>query len=156
VVGLSPLIIGLTIVAFGTSAPEMAVSVMAGLSGNADISLGNVVGSNIFNIMAVLGMSAAVAAKGISISDVALRFDIPIMTAVAVACLPIFFTGNRISRWERGPFPRLLPGIHPIPDLVRYRQRHAAGFWQSHAVVCYSSHSDYPTGRFSPYYTYPK
>jgi cation:H+ antiporter len=90
VVGLSPLIIGLTIVAFGTSAPEMAVSVMAGLSGNADISLGNIVGSNIFNIMAVLGMSAAVAAKGISISDVALRFDIPIMTTVAVACLPIF------------------------------------------------------------------
>jgi len=103
-VGLSPLIVGLTIVAFGTSAPEMAVSVLAGLAGNADISLGNVVGSNIFNIMAVLGMSAIVASGGIPVSDMALHFDIPIMTVVAIACLPIFFTGNVISRWEGGLF----------------------------------------------------
>ncbi|UCF90736.1 MAG: calcium/sodium antiporter [Desulfobacterales bacterium] len=102
--GVSQLLIGLTVVAAGTSLPEVATSVVAAIHGERDIAVGNVVGSNIFNIMAVLGMSAIVAAKGITISDVALRFDIPIMTAVAVACLPIFFTGNVISRWEGGLF----------------------------------------------------
>ncbi|UCD77018.1 MAG: calcium/sodium antiporter [Desulfobacterales bacterium] len=102
--GVSQLLIGLTVVAAGTSLPEVATSVVAALRGERDIAVGNVVGSNIFNIMAVLGMSALVASEGITISDITLRFDIPIMTAVAVACLPIFFTGNVISRWEGGLF----------------------------------------------------
>jgi len=102
--GVSQLLIGLTVVAAGTSLPEVATSVVAAIHGERDIAVGNVVGSNIFNIMAVLGMSAICAPQGISISDVALGFDIPIMTAVAVACLPIFFTGNVISRWEGGLF----------------------------------------------------
>ncbi len=55
-VGISPLIIGLTVVAFGTSAPEMAVSVASSLSGRADIAVGNVVGSNIFNVLLILGL----------------------------------------------------------------------------------------------------
>jgi len=62
--------------------------------------VGNVVGSNIFNILAVLGLSSLVSSSGVAVSDEALRFDIPVMTAVAVACLPIFFTGNVIARWE--------------------------------------------------------
>jgi cation:H+ antiporter len=98
--GVSQLLIGLTVVAAGTSLPEVATSVVAAIRGERDIAVGNVVGSNIFNIMAVLGMSAIVSSEGITISDIALRFDIPVMTAVAVACLPIFFTGNVISRWE--------------------------------------------------------
>jgi len=99
-VGLSELVIGLTIVAAGTSLPELATSFIASLKGERDIAVGNVVGSNIFNILAVLGLSAAVSPDGINVSLAALRFDIPVMIAVAVACLPIFFTGNLITRWE--------------------------------------------------------
>jgi cation:H+ antiporter len=99
-VGLSELVIGLTIVAAGTSLPELATSFIASLKGERDIAVGNVVGSNIFNILAVLGLSAAVSPAGINVSTAAMRFDIPVMIAVAVACLPIFFTGNLIARWE--------------------------------------------------------
>ncbi|MCK8603647.1 calcium/sodium antiporter [Desulfoferrobacter suflitae] len=96
----SELVIGLTVVAAGTSLPELATSVVASLRGERDIAVGNVVGSNIFNILAVLGLSSAVAVSGIEVSAAAERFDIPVMTAVSVACLPIFFTGSRISQWE--------------------------------------------------------
>lgn len=99
-IGVSELIIGLTIVAAGTSLPELATSVIASLRGEREIAIGNVVGSNIFNILAVLGLSAAVSPVGIEVSAAAIRFDIPVMIAVAVACLPIFFTGNVINRWE--------------------------------------------------------
>ncbi len=102
--GISELMIGLTIVAAGTSLPELATSVMASLHGERDIAVGNVVGSNIFNILAVLGASAAISRNGVSVATQALQFDIPVMIAVAVACLPIFFTGHRISRWEGGLF----------------------------------------------------
>jgi len=98
--GISELVIGLTIVAAGTSLPEVATSVVAAIKGEKDIAVGNVVGSNIFNILSVLGLSSIVAPNGISVSPAALNFDIPIMIAVAIACLPIFFTGNSISRWE--------------------------------------------------------
>jgi len=96
--GLSELIIGLTIIAAGTSLPEVATSVIASLRGERDIAVGNVVGSNIFNILAVLGLTAAVAPEGVTVPVAALRFDIPFMIAVSVACLPIFFTGYRIAR----------------------------------------------------------
>lgn len=96
--GVSQLIIGLTIVAVGTSLPELVTSVVACYRGERDIAVGNIVGSNIFNILTVLGVTAAV--TDIPVSTAALRFDIPVMLAVAIACLPIFYTGNRISRWE--------------------------------------------------------
>lgn len=98
--GISELVIGLTIIAAGTSLPELATSFVASLRGERDIAVGNVIGSNIFNILAVLGLSAAVSPQGIAVSDAALRFDIPVMIAVAIACLPIFFSGNLITRWE--------------------------------------------------------
>lgn len=98
--GLSELIIGLTIVAAGTSLPELATSVIATLRGERDIAVGNVVGSNLFNILAVLGLTAMVAPEGVRVAASALRFDIPVMIAVSVACLPIFFTGYTIARWE--------------------------------------------------------
>lgn len=98
--GVSDLVIGLTLVAAGTSLPEVATSVLASLRGERDIAVGNVVGSNIFNILAVLGLSSSVAQEGLLLSAGALRLDIPVMIAVAVACLPIFFTGHTIARWE--------------------------------------------------------
>ena len=98
--GLSKLIIGLTIIAAGTSLPEVATSVIASIRGERDIAIGNVVGSNIFNILLVLGLSSIVAKTGIKVSPASLHFDIPVMIAVSIACLPIFFTGFKISRWE--------------------------------------------------------
>jgi cation:H+ antiporter len=98
--GLSELIIGLTVVAIGTSLPELATSVMAALRGERDIAVGNIVGSNIFNLLCVLGLASLVSPQAISVSPNALAFDFPVMIAVAVACLPIFFAGYRINRWE--------------------------------------------------------
>lgn len=98
--GVSELVIGLTIVAAGTSLPELATSVVASLKGERDIAVGNVVGSNIFNILAVLGLSGIVSPDGVAVSAAALRFDLPVMIAVAVACLPVFASGNLIARWE--------------------------------------------------------
>ncbi len=101
---VSELVIGLTIVAAGTSLPEVATSIMAAVRGERDIAVGNVVGSNIFNIMGVLGISSLVSPDGVAVSEAALRLDIPVMIAVAIACLPIFFTGHLIARWEGGLF----------------------------------------------------
>jgi cation:H+ antiporter len=98
--GLSELVIGLTIVAIGTSLPEVAASIIAALRGERDIAVGNVVGSNIFNILGILGITSALAPEGVGVAASALAIDIPIMIAVAVACLPIFFTGWTIARWE--------------------------------------------------------
>lgn len=101
---VSELLIGLTIIAAGTSLPEVATSVTAALRGERDIAVGNVIGSNIFNILGVLGLAAVVAPAGIPVAAPALAFDIPVMLAVAAACLPVFFTGNLIARWEGGLF----------------------------------------------------
>jgi len=102
--GLSELVIGLTIVAAGTSLPEAATSIVASLRGRRDIAVGNVVGSNIFNILAVLGSSAVVASHGVGVSGEAMRLDIPVMIATACVCLPVFLTGRCIARWEGGLF----------------------------------------------------
>ena len=102
--GVSELVIGLTVVAVGTSLPEIATSVLAVLRGERDMAVGNIVGSNVFNLLFVLGATAAIAPDGIAVSAAAVRFDLPVMTAVAVACMPIFFTGHCIQRWEGGLF----------------------------------------------------
>jgi len=102
--GVSELVIGLTVVAAGTSLPEVATSLLAAIRGERDIAVGNVVGSNIFNILAVLGLSAIVAPAGLPAAPALLRFDLPVMIAVAVACLPIFASGAVIARWEGALF----------------------------------------------------
>jgi cation:H+ antiporter len=102
--GLSELLVGLTVVAAGTSLPELATSVVASLRGERDLAVGNVVGSNIFNILLVLGLTGFMAPAGIAIAAQAVQFDLPVMTAVAIACLPIFFTGYTIERWEGALF----------------------------------------------------
>ncbi|GAA3954567.1 calcium/sodium antiporter [Allohahella marinimesophila] len=98
--GLSELVIGLTVIAAGTSMPEVATSVMAAIKGERDIAVGNVVGSNIFNLLSVLGLASLVSPIPLAISESALAFDFPVMIAVALACLPIFFSGYVINRWE--------------------------------------------------------
>lgn len=102
--GLSELVIGLTVVAIGTSLPEIATSLISALRGQRDLAVGNIVGSNIFNLLLVLGGTALVASDGIPVAVTALRFDLPVMTVVAVACLPIFFVGHCIRRWEGALF----------------------------------------------------
>jgi cation:H+ antiporter len=102
VLGMSELLIGLTIVAAGTSLPEVAASVIATLRGERDIAIGNVVGSCIFNVLSVLGLGAAVSPDGLQVSQSALSFDIPVMVAISVACLPIVFSSRLIARWEGG------------------------------------------------------
>ncbi len=98
--GVSEMVIGLTIVAAGTSLPEVAASIAAAVRGQRDIAVGNVVGSNIFNILAVLGLSSLTGSDGVRVSAEMFDFDIPVMIGVAVACLPVFYTGGTISRWE--------------------------------------------------------
>lgn len=102
--GVSELVIGLTIVAAGTSLPEVATSILAALRGERDIAAGNVIGSNIFNLLAVLGLGSLLSPAGVPVPPGALTFDIPVMIAVAVAALPIAFTGYTIARWEGAVF----------------------------------------------------
>lgn len=100
--GVSELVIGLTIVAVGTSLPEVATSVIAALKGESDIAVGNAVGSNIFNLLGVLGIGALLAPGGISVAGQVLRLDFPVMVFVALVCLPVFYIDSRISRMEGG------------------------------------------------------
>jgi cation:H+ antiporter len=98
--GVSDLVIGLTVVAAGTSLPELATSVLAAWRGERDIAVGNVVGSNIFNLLAVLGASATIAPNGIAVDDEVLRLDGPVMLVATIVLLPICWNGFRIKRWE--------------------------------------------------------
>lgn len=98
--GIGELVIGLTITAIGTSLPELVTSVVAALRGKRDLAVGNVVGSNILNILAVLGMSAIVAPSGIPITADAALFHIPLMVGVSLVCLPVFLNGGVINRIE--------------------------------------------------------
>src|SRR5690606_28614189 len=102
--GLSELVIGLTVVAVGTSLPELATSVIAALRGNVEMAVGNVVGSNIFNIGAVMGIAAVASPDGVPVAPGAVRFDLPVMIAVALALLPVAFTGFCVARWEAALF----------------------------------------------------
>jgi len=102
--GVSDLVIGLTVVAGGTSLPEVATSVVAAIRGERDIAVGNVVGSNIYNVLGVLGLVAVLAPGGVTVAAALLVFDLPVMIAVALACLPIFVTGHVIACWEGALF----------------------------------------------------
>lgn len=103
-VGISELVIGLTIVAFGTSLPEVTTTLVAAIKKERDIAVGSVIGSNILNILAVLGVSGLFIPDAIPVQPALLRFDLIILIAVSVACIPIFFTGHKISRWEGALF----------------------------------------------------
>lgn len=98
--GVSELVIGLTVIAIGTSMPELATAIVAASRGHRDLAVGNVVGSNILNVLAVLGISAAVAPEGIGVDARALAFDIPLMIAISLACVPILMRDLTIARLE--------------------------------------------------------
>jgi cation:H+ antiporter len=102
--GISHLAIGLTIVAIGTSLPELATAVVASVRGHRDIAVGNVVGSNLYNLLLVLGGGAAASPRGITAPATAIAFDLPVMLGVTIACIPIFFTGRMVDRWEGAVF----------------------------------------------------
>ena len=122
--GMSQLIIGLTIVAIGTSLPEVATSAVASFRGERDIAVGNAIGSNIFNILGVLGVTALVAGDGVRVPEPALSLDMPIMVTVAFACMPVFFAGFVIDRWRGGLFLGLYAGY--LAYLVLEAMQHAA------------------------------
>ena len=96
--GIPQLVVGLTIVAMGTSAPEAAVSITAALKGTADIAIGNVVGSNILNIFIILGITAVMTTVAIQKST--LRIEIPYMLVVTLVLIAMGFTGGCVSRVE--------------------------------------------------------
>lgn len=102
--GVSEAVIGLTIVAAGTSLPEVMTSVIATLKGERDIAIGNVVGSNIFNILCVLGLSGLVSPVPLEAGQQLAQIDLPVMLGVAVLCMPLFFTGATLNRLEGALF----------------------------------------------------
>ena len=122
--GVSDLIIGLTIVAAGTSMPEVATSVMAAAKGERDIAVGNVVGSSTFNILGCLGVAGMLAGSGLPIAPSVLNFDLWVMVAVSLACLPVFLTGRVIARWEGALF--LLYYAAYVAYLILAAQQHDA------------------------------
>ena len=100
--GVSDALIGLTVVAIGTSAPELVTTIVSTVRGERDIAVGNLLGSSIYNILLILGVTCLVPAHGLALPPELVRIDIPIMVAVAVACIPIFISGRRVSRVEGG------------------------------------------------------
>ena len=123
--GVSDLVIGLTIVAAGTSMPEVATSVMAAIKGERDIAVGNVVGSCVFNILGCLGLSGLLSGStGLAMAPALLNFDIWVMIAVALVCLPVFMTGREIARWEGALF--LLYYAAYVAYLILAAQQHDA------------------------------
>jgi cation:H+ antiporter len=123
--GVGEVVIGLTIVAIGTSLPEVAASVMAAYKGERDIAVGNVVGSCVFNLLGVLGLAGlAAGAGGVPMPDAVWRFDLWVMLAGAVACLPIFISGREVARWEGGLF--LIGYAAYTAYLILRSQEHAA------------------------------
>jgi cation:H+ antiporter len=134
--GVSDLVIGLTIVAAGTSMPEVATSITAAIKGERDIAVGNVVGSNTFNILGCLGLSGLVSGDmGLVMAPSLLAFDIWVMLAVALACLPVFLTGRMIARWEGALF--LGYYVAYVSYLILAVQQHAALPYFSTAMLSF-------------------
>ena len=111
--GFSERVIGLTVVAVGTSLLELATSLIAALRGQRDIAVGNVIGANLFNLLGVLGVTALFAPTPLSVSPNALDFDLPVMLGVAALCLPVFYSGYRVTRAEG----LLLLGLYAVYGL---------------------------------------
>lgn len=102
--GVNEVLIGLTLVAAGTSLPELATSVVAAMKGERDIAIGNIVGSSIFNICSVLGISSLVSGGALTIVPSLIAVDIPVMIGVALICLPFFRAGYVLTRLNGAVF----------------------------------------------------
>lgn len=98
--GVSDAFIGLTIVAIGTSAPELVTTIVSTVRGDRDIAVGNLIGSSVFNLTLILGVPVLVSNGSGPIDAHLLRVDLPIMVAVSLLCVPLFLTGKKLSRWE--------------------------------------------------------
>ncbi len=134
--GVSDLVIGLTIVAAGTSMPEVATSITAAIKGERDIAVGNVVGSNTFNILGCVGISGLVSGStGLVMPASLLTFDIWVMLAVALACLPVFLSGREIARWEGGVF--LAYYVAYVAYLILAAQEHSVLPYFSNAILSF-------------------
>lgn len=117
--GVTPLLVGITVVAYGTSTPEMVVSAMAAAKGQGDIALGNVVGSNIFNLGVILGLTALVCPLRVGFQ--LLKLDVPVMIGVALLFL-VFFLDGSIALWEALVFLALLVAYTVVNIRVARRQ----------------------------------
>lgn len=98
--GVSDAIIGLTIVAIGTSAPELVTTIIATIKDDRDVAVGNLIGSSISNIVIILGIICIVATNGVTVSSAILWLDLPLAAAVAIVCYPVFKTDKTVSRKE--------------------------------------------------------
>jgi cation:H+ antiporter len=121
-IGVDDTVIALTIVAAGTGMPEVATSIVATLRGQRDIAVGNVIGSNIFNLLGILGISAVVGGD-LAVASAFENFDVPVMVAVAVACLPLAARRHEIARWQ-GAFFLVVYGVYVL-YLILAAQQHA-------------------------------
>lgn len=108
--GISESVIGLTIVAVGTSAPELVTTIVATLKDDRDVAVGNLIGSSIYNIVVILGVSCLVTPGGIVVASELLIIDIVLMVGVVLLCIPVFVSGTRVSRAEGGLFVLLYLG----------------------------------------------
>lgn len=97
---VSDAVIGLTIVAIGTSAPELATTVVATVKDDRDVAIGNIIGSSISNILVILGITCVAAPRGVDVGHDVLRIDVPLAAAVAIACWPVFRSDRMVSRRE--------------------------------------------------------
>jgi cation:H+ antiporter len=102
--GVSDLVVGLTVVAVGTSLPEIAASVLASIRGQREIAVGNVVGSNVLNLAIVLALTAIVARGGIDVPPEALKVDTPVMVLAALLCVPVFLRRREVTRADGALF----------------------------------------------------
>lgn len=126
--GVSGLVVGLTVVAIGTSLPELATSLVALRRGERDMAVGNIIGSNIFNIALVLGLPALLFPGGIPVPSAAIALDIPLMIAASAALLPIAFTGFVVARWEGSLFVCLYVAYVAYVVLAATRHDALTGF----------------------------
>jgi cation:H+ antiporter len=98
--GVSDAFVGLTVVAIGTSAPELATTIISTLRNERDIAIGNLLGSSIYNILLILGITCLIPTHGLALPPSLIRVDIPIMVTVVLVCIPIFISGRRVHRAE--------------------------------------------------------
>lgn len=98
--GVSDALIGLTIVAIGTSAPELVTMIVATMHRDRDIALGNILGSSTYNILAILGITVLVPSDGVEVDRQLVVLDLPVMLAATLVCIPVFMSGRAITRIE--------------------------------------------------------
>lgn len=98
--GMSDAVIGLTIIAIGTSAPELATTIVGTIRNERDVAIGNLLGSSIINIFIILGITSIFTSNGVNVSDDILWFDLPLVALVALVCYPVFRSDQMVSRRE--------------------------------------------------------